>query len=74
MSNEERHELMQFILESQSNAAQRHQEAMKRQEDDKVELRKTGAYIETVAKMTHELVEVARMHSRRLDRLEGLSS
>ncbi len=74
MSPEERDELMQFILESQSNAAQRHQEAMKRLEDDEVKLRETAAYIGTVAKLTHELVETARIHSRRLDRLEGLSS
>ncbi len=67
MSPEERDELMEFILQSQSNAAQRHQEAMK-------ELAEQKKQLGVLATITHNMVKVARSHSRRLDRLEGLSS
>ncbi len=66
MSPEERDELMEFILQSQSNAAKRHQEAMKRMDEFGVELK-------TLASVSRDLMEVARRHSHRLDDLEGLN-
>jgi hypothetical protein len=53
-------------LQSQSSAAERHQEAMKRMDEFDVELR-------TLAAVSRDLVETARRHSRRLDDLEGLN-
>jgi len=59
MSPEERDELMDSILQSQSNA-------QKRKDEFSVEL-------QTLAAVSRDLVEVARRHSRRMDDLEGLN-
>ncbi len=87
MSPEERDELIQFILQSQSNAAvrheeamqwheeatQRHEEAMKQLAEHASQLKEQTAQIETLAKVSHDLVEIARRHSQRLDRLDNLN-
>jgi hypothetical protein len=71
---------MQFILQSQSNAAARHEEAMKefeefrkgQQKHDR-QLKKQSIQLRKLAQVSHDLVEVARLHSARLDRLDGLN-
>jgi methyl-accepting chemotaxis protein len=95
MSPEERDELMQFILQSQSSAAERHRDAMqelhefglelkeqtkqlkeqtKQLEQHTKQLEQHTQQIDGLAAISRDLVEVARLHSRRLDRLEGLTS
>ena len=82
MSPEER-EMMHFILQCQSEAAADHRAAMEslremkeRQEESRRQQEKqherTSAKIDRLVAVTHDLVKVARMHSRRLDRLDGL--
>lgn len=66
MSPEQRDEIIEFIRQSQSNAAAEHQAAMKRMAEFDVELKALVA-------VSHNLVEVARFHSRRLDRLDNLN-
>ena len=80
MSPEERDELMQFILQSQSDAAEHHREMMeehreltKKQREMTEQQRETSTEVQTLAAACRDLVEVARIHSRRLDRLEGLN-
>jgi len=81
MSPEERDELIDFILQSQANAADRHLQLADNVEKladttgklaDKVDM--LADKVNTLAGTVQGLVEVARIHSRRLDRLEGLSS
>jgi hypothetical protein len=59
MSPEERDELMDFILQSQSNATKRMDEFR--------------ADLQILAAISHDLVEVARRHDHRLDDLEDLN-
>ena len=66
MSPEERDDLMHFILESQSNAAEEHRKAMER-------MKKFDKQLQRLAALCHDLVETARRHDRRLDNLEGLN-
>jgi hypothetical protein len=66
MSPKERYEIIEFLLQSQSNAAERHQEAMNRMDEFSHELA-------ALAAITRDLVEVARLHSKRLDRLDNLN-
>jgi hypothetical protein len=87
MSPEERDDLMNFILQSQSNAAQEHRKAMERmaefEKDQKnqsdqikavsADLKAVSAEIQALASVSRDLVEVARIHARRLDRLENLN-
>jgi hypothetical protein len=80
MSPEERDELMQFILQSQSTAAARneeaaarHEEAMKELKEHTAELKEHTAQIQLLASVSHDLVEIARRHSQRLDRLDNLN-
>lgn len=80
MSPEDR-EMMQFILQCQSEAAADNREAKERlrrmdehQEENRRQQERTSADIQSLLVLTHDLVEVARLHSRRLDRLDGLSS
>ena len=88
MSPQERDELMEFILQSQSNAAEtnremsethrkimeEHREIMGEHRGIMKGLQQNTTQIEALVVASHDLVEVARIHSRRLDRLEGLSS
>jgi hypothetical protein len=78
MSPEERADLMEFILQSQSSAAVRHQEAMKQMDEFGIELREHTAQlrqhtaeIQVLASVSRDLLEVSRIHSRRLDQLES---
>ena len=77
MTPEER-EMMHFILRCQSEAAAdnlaeklaakerfREMDALHKQHSAELKILKAA---------THDLLKVARMHSRRLDRLDGLSS
>ena len=73
MSPEERDELMEFILQIQSNAAVRHQEAMVRMAELEKELKEHTVQIQTLAAVSRDLVETARLHSNRLDRLDNLN-
>jgi hypothetical protein len=80
MSPEERDELMQFILQSQSTAAARHEEAAARHQEAMQELnahtaqlREQTSQIQLLASVSHDLVEIARRHSQRLDRLDNLN-
>jgi hypothetical protein len=66
MTPEQRDELMAFILQSQSTAAEEHRNAMARMDQFDLELRALLA-------VSHDLVEGARRHDRRLDDLEGLN-
>ena len=79
MSPEER-EMMQFILQSQSDAAEEHRKAMKRMDRmdahlDRMDkqLDKQSADIQALARISRDLVEVERRHSKRLDRLDKLN-
>ena len=81
MSPEERDELMQFILESQSNAARERRDAAKERREMaqdhrefRKELKETRADIKALAALSRDLLKVEQIHSRRLDRLEGLTS
>ena len=73
MSPEERDELMNFILQSQSAAAEEHRDAMKRMAEFAKEQRRHSEQIEALASASRDLVEVARIHARRLDRLDNLN-
>jgi hypothetical protein len=84
MSPEERDEIMEFILQSQSNAAERHREAMNRMEEFQKESEKHhqeamsrmsefDKELAALAAISRDLVEVARLHSKRLDRLDNLN-
>jgi len=66
MSAEERDEIIEFLLQRQSNSAERHQEAMNRMEQFDKELA-------ALAAITRDVVEVARLHSKRLDRFDDLN-
>ena len=86
MSPEERDELMNFILQSQSAAAEEHRAAMTRLEKLDLEMKehtsqmkeysaqldKHTEQIHTLASVCHDFLEVSRIHARRLDRLDGL--
>jgi len=73
MSPEERDKLMNFILQSQSTAAEEHRDAMKRMAEFAKEQRRHSEQIEALASASRDLVEVARIHARRLDRLDNLN-
>jgi hypothetical protein len=73
MSPEERDDLMQFILECQSSAAREHREIRKDNRELKARQLETMKEIETLAAASRDLLKVAQIHSRRLDRLEGLN-
>jgi len=80
MTPEERDELMEFILQSQSNAAVRHEEAMKEIEEFRKDSRKhdeqlmeQANQLQTLASVSRDLLEVARLHAARLDRLDKLN-
>lgn len=80
MSPEERDELIQFILQSQSNAAERHDEMMKDIEESRAELKEHTAelkehtvQIQALASVSRDLLEVARLHARRLDLPDNLN-
>ncbi len=106
MSPEERDELMEFILQSQSEAAARYREMseehrkimeqygvlnrgmmeqnremmeqnreMKKRHDETMEeLEEHTTEIQALASVSRDFLEIARIHSRRLDRLEGLTN
>jgi len=81
MSPEERDKLMNFILQSQSTAAEEHRDAMKRMAEFAKEQRRhseqfkaVSAEIRALASVSRDLVEVARIHARRLDRLDNLNA
>jgi hypothetical protein len=73
MSPEERDELIHFILQSQSNAAEEHRQAMERMAEFAKEQDKHTAQIQALAAVSRDLVEVARIHARRLDRLDNIT-
>jgi len=73
MSPEERDELINFILQSQSNAAEEHRKAMVRMAEFAREQDKHTAQIQALAAASHDLLEIARIHARRLDRLDSLN-
>jgi hypothetical protein len=69
---------MNFILQSQSNAVEEHRKAMERMAQFEKEQKKqsdqinaVSAEIQALASVSSDLVEVARIHARRLDRLES---
>jgi len=78
MSSEERDDLMNFILQSQSTAAEEHRKAMKRmdrfekeQNKQSDQIKAMSAEIQALASVSSDLLKVARIHARRLDRLEN---
>ena len=71
MSPEERDELINFILQSQSTAAEEHRQAMERMAEFANEQDKHTAQIQALAAVSRDLVEIARIHARRLDRLDN---
>jgi len=71
MSPEERDELINFILQSQSTAAEEHRQAMERMAEFAKEQDKHTAQIQALAAVSRDVVEIARIHSRRLDRLDN---
>lgn len=71
MSPEKRDELMQFILQSQSNAAQRHEEAMVELNAHSAQLKEHTSQLQALAALGRDLVETARRHYQRLDRLDS---
>jgi len=73
MSPEERDELINFILQSQSNAAEEHRQAMERMAEFAKEQDRHTAQIQALASVSRDLVEIARIHGRRLDRLDNLN-
>ena len=73
MSPEERDELIEFILQSQSNAALRHQEAMSRMDGLDQQMKENTIQVQALAAISRDLVEIARRHSNRLDRLDNLN-
>ena len=80
MSPEERDGLIQFILQSQSNAAALHEEAMHELKEHSAQLkehssqlREQSSQIQALGMVSHDLVEVARRHSQRLDPLDHLN-
>lgn len=80
MSSEERDELINFILQSQSNAAQWREEHESNMRDFEKRMRETEkkdeefrSELRELAVITRGLVEIARRHDPRLDLLEGLS-
>ena len=74
MSPGERNELMEFILQSQSNAALRHQEAMSRMDEFDKQMKENTVQIQALAAVSRDLVEIVRRHSSRLDRLDNLNA
>ena len=77
MSPEEREDLINFILQSQSNAAEEHRKAMERmdrfekeQKNQSDQIRAVSAEIQALALVSADLLKVARIHASRLDRLE----
>lgn len=73
MTPEERDELIHFILQSQANAATEHEETRKQMAELRTESRENTQQIKALAAVSHDLVEIARRHSRRIDGLEGLN-
>ena len=73
MSPEERDELINFILQSQSNAAAEHRHAMERMVEFAKEQDRHTAQIQALAAVSRDLVEIARIHGRRPDRLDDLN-
>jgi len=73
MSPEERDELIHFILQSQSNAARRHEEAMEELREHARKIEANTDQINGLAAISRDLVEVARRHPARLDRLDGIN-
>ena len=78
MSPEERDDLINFILQSQSNAAEEHRKAMERmarfekeQKKQSDQIMAVSAEIQALASVSADLLKVARIHARRLDRLEN---
>ena len=71
MSPEERDELINFILQSQSTAAEEHRQAMERMAEFAKEQDKHTAQIQALAAVSRDVGEIARIHSRRLDRLDN---
>ena len=74
MSPEERDELMEFILQSQANAALRHQDAMSRMDEFDKQMKENTVQIQALAAVSRDLVEIVRRHSSRLDRLDNLNA
>jgi hypothetical protein len=73
MSPEERDELMEFILQSQANAALRHQDAMSRMDEFDKQMKESTVQIQALAAVSRDHVEIVRRHSSRLDRLDDLN-
>jgi hypothetical protein len=73
MSPEQRDELIHVISQSQSNAAEEHRRAMERIAEFAKQQDKHTAEIQALAAVSRDLVEVARIHARRLDRLDNLN-
>ena len=77
MTFEQMERAMNFIVESLARSAARQQEIeenFKRHEArSEAEHFRLQAKIDALADVTLKLVEVERIHSRRLDRLEGLT-
>ena len=71
MSPEERDELINFILQSHSTAAEEHRQAMERMAEFAKEQDKHPAQIQALAAVSRDVGEIARIHSRRLDRLDN---
>jgi len=74
MSPEKRDELINFILQSQSTAAEEHRQAMERMAAFAKEQDKHTAQIQALTAVSRDLVEIARIRGRRLDRLDNLNS
>ena len=80
MSPEERDDLINLILQSQSNAAEEHRKAMERmdrfekeQNKQSDQIKAMSVEIQALASVSSDLLKVARIHARRLDRLENLN-
>jgi hypothetical protein len=72
MNEEQLQRAIEFLTQSQADSAVRN--AIIEENFKKLQARqdKFQDKLETLAELTHDLVTVAQMHSRRLDRLDGI--
>jgi hypothetical protein len=72
MNEEQLERAIEFLTQSQADSAVRN--AVIEENFQKLQARQDRFQdrLEELAKLTHDLVTVAQMHSRRLDRLDGI--
>jgi hypothetical protein len=72
MNEEQLQRAIEFLTQSQADSAARN--AVIEENFKKLQIRQDEFQdrLETLAELTHDLVTVAQMHSRRLDRLDGI--